>query len=309
MRRSVAALFLSLAPLSALAQTGLDLISSETAAFDSMVLWNERDVRPIGLTEVARVEGQIFFGVSLILDVPWSDDLQRVSINSSDIKLTLPDGTELQAIGAYDYLGMMELGSPGLSVSRPYNWPESDADARWQGVFLVPEGTSGGTLTFPGEPGWSGEVTVPAVGREVDAASFAAFTIADVDRYRRIALEDRRAGLDIGSVLTPLPGHVLADVEIEIAPTASNRTANEERFHWSTSFFRLVAADGTTYWPAGERFMDRLLDDQFNGVDPGESATRRVVWMVPEAADVAFLFYGDTMVAQVDLTGAVADEG
>ena len=297
-------------PLPALAQTGLEPLSIETRAYDSVLVWNEREVRPMGLTETARRDGHVFLDVEATFDIPWSDDLSRISIQGRDVRLTLPDGTEIGMVGGYDYLGMMELGTPGLSVSRPSSWPDEDRDGTWSGVFIVPVGTETATLTLPGEPGWSGEIAVPAaVEREDDPAGFASFEVTDVSRARRLVLSDRMGDEEVETVLTPLSGHVLVDLEIEVTPSSGNRVSGEDRFHWSTHTFSLMGGDGVSYWPAGERFMNRIMGWQFNGANAGDSATRRVVWMVPESATQAFLFFGETMVATVDLTGDIAEEG
>lgn len=294
------------------AQEGLTLESLKTYAYESMVSWHERDTRAAGVTEVAQVEGMIFLDIRAVFDVPWTEELSRLSVSSRDIKLTLPDGTEIESFGAYDYWGMMEMIPEGISISRPRDFPDEDEDLYWHTLYLVPEGTTTATLTIPseeGQPGWTGEIEVPAVSEEQDAAMFAEFTITDVERYRVIALEDGRESRRVTSTITAPEGQVLVDLEVEILAYSANEFEADGDFHWHTYDFRLTGPDGESFWPVGERFSSRILDWQFNGVNVGESARRRMVWTVPEGVSAATLRFGETPVAEVDLNVAVEERG
>lgn len=287
------------------AQSGLDLKSIETFAYDSMLNWTERSTRPHDAMEVAAVEGHVFFDIRAIFDVPWTDELSRLSVSARDITLTLPDGTDILNFGRYEYWGMMTATSAGVSMSRPRNHPDEDADLYWHALFIVPQGVTTATLTIPGEPGWQGEVTIPATGPEQVAADFATFQVLAADRLRMVALEDGRDTQRLLSTITAPKGSILADLNLAVTPSASNDTGDSDRFFFRTYDFRLVGDSGENFWPLGERFMDRVLDWQFNGVTVGDTATRRMLWIVPEDVTRATLYFGLTPVAEVDLTAAV----
>jgi len=300
------------APLAAQSVTGLDPIDITTFAYDRMESWTERDVRPAGVVEMAEVEGMIFFDVRGIFNVPWSDDLSRLSISSSDILLVLDDGTEIKPFGAYEYWGMMHLNPRGASVSRPRDFPEGDADLYWHSLFLVPEGTASATLRLSndeGLPGYEGTVTVPKISQELQSAVLAEFSVVDEARFRSLATIDGRDTQRVTMTMDAPPGYIFADIEVEIAPLAANEFDDDPRYYWHTYDFRLVGLDGTTFHPIGERFQDKILDYQFSGANPGDSATRRMVWMVPEDVAEATLMFGSVPVTPVTLASAIADQG
>ena len=58
----------------------------------------------------------------------------------------------------------------------------------------------------------------------------------------------------------------------------------------------------------GERFMDQVLNWQFNSVaGDGSSVTRRMIWAVPAGESHFELYFGDVGVASVQLAGVTAD--
>ena len=161
-----------------------------------------------------------------------------------------------------------------------------------------------------GLPGFEGEVTVPGkISQELVAAALAEFTIVDADMFRSIDTVDGRDSTRVTMTMTAPPGQVFADLEVEVAALAANEFEQDGRFYWHTYDFDLVGLDGTTFHSVGERFSDRILDWQFSGTNPGESATRRMVWMVPEGTTEATLMFGTTPVAPVTLPTDVADQG
>ena len=282
--------------------SGLTVNSLKSYAYDTMVSWTERDARPAGVEEIAQVEGMVFLDIRAVFDVPWSDDLSRLSISSSDILVILPDGTEVQACCAYEYWGMMHMSGSSASVSRPSDFPDEDRDLYWHSIFLVPAGTPQVTLRLPadeGEPGYEGVVPVPAVSEELAAAEFAQFAVADPVRMDVLELEAGRDSRMVTSSMTAPEGQDFVDFEIEVTPFSANEFDFDGRFYWHTYDFRLVGADGATYGLIGERFQDRLLDSQFSSAGVGDSSTRRMVFMVPEGVTSATLHFGGTAVADV----------
>lgn len=300
---------LSLAALPALAQTDLTAISLTARAYDQVTSWQERGFRPAGLTEVVRVPGHILLDVRAVLDGPWSDTIERVQAGSRDIRLVLPDGRELEPEGGYQYWGQLGLVPRTISARRPRDFPEADADIHWNGLFLVPEGVTQATLTIASaDIRFSGMVSVPKTSTPEGAASFASFTPQGVRRFRVAELQDGNGAGAVPSTLTALPGTVLADIEVRVGGIASNNADGDDRFNWSTSDFRLTDGQGTTLPLVGERFMRRVLDSQFNGVDIGDATERRMLWLVPEDLTEARLLFGETEVARIDLASAAITE-
>jgi hypothetical protein len=312
MNRAIALVGALLFSLPAQAEVQLTLQSLKTYAYDEVVSWQERDFRPYGLEEVVAVEGMVILDIRAVFDVPWSDELDRLSVSSRDIALILPDGTEVASFGSYEYWGMMHTIAQGISISRPRDYPEEDEDLYWQSLYLVPEGTASAVLRI-GDPEeavvWQGDVTVPGVEAEQDAAMFAEFRVTDVDRFRVAELEDGRDTTRMTSTLTAPAGQVLVDLEIEVTALSANEFEADGDFQWHSYDFRLTGPEDETFFLVGERFQNRILDWQFNGVNVGEATTRRLVFMVPEGTTAATLRFGMTAVAEVDLSGPVGDRG
>ncbi len=307
-----AALALSATSLAAQSTSGLTLSSLKTYAYDSVVNWTERDFRPSGVEETISVDGMILLDVRAVFDVPWTDDLARLSISSTDILLILPDGTEIQSFGAYEYWGMFHASASSATATRPRDFPDADADLYYHSMFLVPAGTTTATLRLPaadGEPGWEGPVGVPGASAEQDAAMFAEFTVTDVARFRTLSLEDGRDSRAFTSTIAAPAGQVFADLEVDVLAFAANEFEGDGRFFWHTYDFRLVGPAGETYPLMGERFLQKLLDWQFSGVAVGENADRRAIWLVPEGVTGATLMFGLSPVAEVVFDGAIADAG
>ncbi len=293
----------------ALGQVALSALNLTARAYESAASWQERPYRPAGLVEIVQVPGHLLVDVRAVFDGPWSDSLERVQANARDIRLVLPDGTELEALGSHGNWGQMVLQSRSLSGRRPRNFPTEDADVHWNGVFRVPKGVVSALLRIGGtEVSFEGPLTIPSPGREEDAAAFASFRISGVRRFRTVELEDGRDATLLTSTITAPPGMVLAEIEVEVTGLASNQVDGTDRFTWNTHNFRLVDAGGATLGILGERFMRRILDSQYNGTDTGRATERTMVWVVPESLTEARLLFGETEVAVVALGSAGVTE-
>lgn len=295
--------------LPALSQIALTALSLEARAYDTAVSWQERAYRPAGLVEYVHVPGHVVLDVRAVFDGPWSDEVQRVSVNTRDIRLVLPDGRELAPLGGQPNWGQITLQARSLSVQRPRNFPTEDRDLHWNGIFRVPGDVTQATLRLGGEVAFAGALTVPAPAREEDAASFARFEPVQIRRFRHLGLEDGRGETLMTSTIFAPPGSALAAVEVAVSGEATNQVDGTERFTWHTHNFRLVDATGATLGLIGEEFMRRVLDSQFNGVNVGETARRTMIWVVPEELTEARLLFGETEVARVDLASAGIIEG
>ena len=125
----------------------LSQISLSAATYDAVVSWDERDHRPCCFRDVLATDGMIYLDVRLVLDVPWTDALDRVSFRADDVTIALADGTVQEAIGHFDYFGMFAVQSPGISARRPRDWPNEDEDAYYHAIFQIPAGTTEVTLS------------------------------------------------------------------------------------------------------------------------------------------------------------------
>lgn len=308
LRAATLAIVPAMTAFCAAAQVDLTALSLTARSHESVVSWQERDWRPAGLTEVVHVPGHVLIDVRAVFDGPWSETLERVQVNVADIRLVLPDGSELAPLGGYPTWGQLTLQTRTLSGRRPRDFPTTDADIYWNGLFRVPKAVSQAVLRIGGEARFEGVIAIPAPSAQEDAASFASFRVTGVRRFRVAQLSDGRDAAQMTSTITALPGHLLAEIEVEVTGLATNNVDGSERFNWHTHDFRLVDAQGTTLALVGERFMQRVLDSQFNGTNIGSDAERRMLWLVPEGLTEARLLFGETEVARVALGTAGATE-
>ncbi|WP_417587579.1 hypothetical protein [Pararhodobacter oceanensis] len=291
--------------LPAIAQVNLTARTSQSFTYDTAVSWQERAYRPAGIVEYVHVPGSLLLDLRMVFEPPWSDDFDRVSINTREIHLILPDGSELRPIGSHSNWGQMLLRPSSVSARRPRDFPDDPGAIHWNGVFVVPKGISTATLRFSDDDTqFQGNVTIPAPSQPQDAASFADFSVSEVARFRRAELQDGRDETAISSYIQAPAGMVLAEIEVEIEATGSNQSDGDDRFTWHTHNFRLVDAAGQTMGLVGERFQRRLLDSQFSGTDVGDDSERTMLWVVPEGLSEARLLFGETEVAQVALGAA-----
>ncbi|GAB4272960.1 MAG: hypothetical protein Kow0013_26650 [Pararhodobacter sp.] len=291
--------------LPAMAQVALTAESLTARSYESAPSWQERGFRPAGLVETVAMPGHVLVDLRAVFSGPWTDDLSRLSVNTRDIALVLPDGTERPVVGGYPTWGQLSLQGRSLSGRRPRDFPTDEGDIHWNGLFIVPKGTASATLRIEGDDAtFEGAVAIPGPSAPDRAADFASFRAGNVRRFRTVRLEDGRGDDLVTSSITAPAGWVLAEIEVEVTGVASNQVDGDDRFTWHTHDFRLVDDRGQSMGLIGERFIRRLLDSQYNGTDVGASTERTMIWVVPEGLAEARLLYGETEVARVNLGSA-----
>lgn len=273
------------------------LKSLDLFAYESAPSWQERGMRPAGAVETVKKKGHFLLDVRAVYDVAWSDSLAKINAKSKEVQLVLEDGTKREVEAYYRYFGQLQLGPRSVNMNRPRKYPDEDQDLYFQAVFLVPDGTTKATLQIGGTVGASTPIEIPAVSQPPRAADFAQISITASRRFRTANTEDK----PVTMVLTPPPGHVFLEAQVTVAAKASNEFDDDPRFYWHTSDFRLVDANHRTLGLIGERWFDRIIDDFFNGIDPGKSKAVTMIWTVPESLDKATLLLGEVPVGEIAL--------
>ncbi|MBL4812784.1 MAG: hypothetical protein JKX69_10630 [Rhodobacteraceae bacterium] len=292
------------------AQDALSLLNVSTNTYERLESWDERGLRPAGVVEILENEGMVIAEIRGVFDVPWTEELSRLSIRASDIKLVLGDGTEVESFGDYSNLGQLDMGGPSISMSRPRDFPDGDAHLYYEAMFMVPSGTTSGTLTFAGDMPFSQLVNFPPPAEPVGLDSFARIEIVNVDIFRTIRLKRGRDTQEVHTSITAPPGFVLVDIEVEVFGVATNEFEDDGDFVFRTTDFRLVGSQWGDLALIGERFSSRILDYQYSAVDIGESTTRNWVWLVPEGLPNAVINYGEAPMVEVTFADVVVqDEG
>jgi hypothetical protein len=204
-----------------------------------------------------------FVYIRMIFDVAFSDTLDRVSINSSDILLMPPGGGEgLRAIGHYDHVGVFDEGASSLFVRRPRDWPNETAQAFVDQVWIVPDGMATATLQI-GEEG--ARIAVPvdlnvAQSQPVNPAQTVQVAVTGFGVEADLTLSERRNQQDLSGRVTPRTAQVLR-MDVSVTPlmsTATDAQAGENRHLMYADYLSLVGPDGMPMPFLGTRAGDGL---------------------------------------------------
>jgi hypothetical protein len=276
----------------------------EVFTYETITNRQQSEARPLGFSEIGKVDGHRFLHVQGIFDVPWSDDLSRLSVNTRDIQLVLPDGNEIQPMAGFQHLGRMTLTVPNISISRPRDYPDADADLYYQAVWLVPEEAETVTLRIGGDVPFEAELAVPAPVAEPSSADYAEFDVDRVRRYRSVGIEERGAWGSLPLAIMAPENHVLAALRVSINVTEPNNFDAEPRFYKHTHEFQLVDDTGNSFGLVGERFLRTIRNSRYTFADVGQTDEMVILWGVPETLETATLFFAGVPVAEVSLSDA-----
>lgn len=297
----VTAAVLLAAPISAMAQTAptLEPLSTDVVVYPELVTWHERDGRPCCFPEVVAEDGQVLLRVDIVFDIPWSEELQRVSANDRDITVALPGGETRTPIGSYQYEGQFRRTSVSFSASRPSNWTEQDRDGFFNAVFLIPQGTASVDLTV-GEL-YSTTIEVPQTFQKPPgAADGAEFQVLATRLLDSVTSAERVNNIPVSNEINPPDGQSILEIEIAIRGQERNDFDTPDRYYWHTYDFGVVYDDVHNAGLIGERFSDRILNWQFNSTEVGGQPTVRTIYFaVPSDVGTMHLYFGDQRVAEL----------
>jgi hypothetical protein len=193
--------------------------------------------------------GADFYHIRMVFDVAFSETLDRVSVNSSDIELMLPGAAEgLRPIGRYDYLGIFEFGSASIFARRPRDWPNETEQAFIDAVWIIPEGVTTATLTV-GEEGQQLQIPLDlnaTPGQPISPGQTLQVAVTGFGAEARLAVTDRHNGQDVTGRVVPTAGQALR-LDLSVTPlmsTATDAQAGENRFFMYADYFSLVGPDG-----------------------------------------------------------------
>ncbi len=283
------------------AQDGVTLepLSVTTATYPQLATWHERQGRPCCVPEVLAEDGQVLLRIDIEFDIPWSEELSRVSAYDGDITITLPNGESRRSIGFFYYEGQFRRSSVSFSVSRPSNWQEEDRNGFFNVVFLIPQETATVDLVL-GEL-YSGTIAVPPTfAKPPVAADGAEFQILGAALMDGVTAAESVNGIEISNDITPPEGMSILEIEIAIRGIEPNDFDSPDRFYWHTYDFGLVYDEIHNAGLIGERFSNRILDWQFNSATiGGDAAVRRIYYAVPSDVGTMQLYFGDVRVADV----------
>ncbi len=197
-----------------------------------------------------------FVYIRAVFDVAWTEDLDRVSISSSDITLQLPGAEEGErAQGRYDWFGVYHTSAGSVSERRPRDWPNETAQVFVNSVWYVPRDAMSAELHL-GED--EERLTVPvnmavAVTAPISPGQTMTVTPRSLTRAAPLTGTSRGSGVDVPGQMAPRIGTML-EAQFDITPNYSTDTdaqIGENRAFVRASWFSLVGPDGMPLLPLG----------------------------------------------------------
>ena len=225
----------------------------EAVAFDSLTVRAQQNA-VVGATETLAKDGQVILLVSLMIDAPWSEELERVSVSGSDIALVGADETRYSPFGFMQW-GTFREFTPSLSMYRRSDWETEPEPEEFNAAFLVPAGEASYTLVF-GEhlsvPVTSPVETIPEP-HLVDKMRVEILSAELVDEVQgSMDVGDDEVSTDVASQAGPF-----LKVTFKLIPLAPNGSFDTV-FFWHSDWFGVRYADGSHSHSVGEEFMGGL---------------------------------------------------
>lgn len=255
----------SVTPLAAQAQDPWPFVSFDAFRYDSLINTDEDSGLPCCLPQVVGNPGEVLIHLSATIDVPWSDDLDRVQVRARDQTLTLPGQEPVPPIGHYDRVGIFETGNTSISASRPRDWPESDSHLRMEAIWSLPADATSATLTL-GEL-FALEIDIPQdVSPPMTPADTADFVITGMSAVDDpLETEDSISGQTLAGTIEPAAGRFVR-VDFDVTPLMNTSLSDREGFLLYTRYMQLVGPTGLPARPVGQYLGDSLTRDTSNSI-------------------------------------------
>ncbi|MGF1627103.1 MAG: hypothetical protein ACFCVH_19655 [Alphaproteobacteria bacterium] len=233
------------------AQEPWPFLSLELSRYDSLVDAREDSGLPCCAPVTISAPGHVLIHLSAVIDVPWSDDLDSVSLGGADLTITVDGADPYGPAGGYLYRGVFEAEPRYVSARRPRNWPDEDADMLIEAVWAVPAGATAATVTF-GEH-FAIDIDIPqetgAPMSPSDTASFAVTGISDVDS---IDLSLYGSGPAVAGSMSGNGGQIV-QLDLEISPQMNTRLDGSSGFVYYPRYLLLVGPDGQPAFGLGRK--------------------------------------------------------
>ena len=258
----------------------------QVAAFDSLTV-RAKENAAVGVTETLRKDGHVILLVSLLIDAPWSEALERVSVPADDIALVGADDARYAPFG-YVQWGTFREFAPSVGLYRRSDWETESEPEEFNAAFLIPAGEQSFTLDF----GDGRYLSVPITAPAETAAEPHIVDKMQVEIVSAELVDELRGSVDVGE--DKVPTDVVSEtgtflkVTFDLTPLASNGSF-EGVFFWHSNWFGVRFADGSHSHTVGEIFMGGLSrnvshNTPFTG-DGSDVATATFYFPAPPEAD------------------------
>jgi len=258
--KTILAAAVSLVPAMGMAQSLLSPTSITVQRYDAIPNFSGDSGIFCCATHVHRSGGEAdYYHIRMVFDVAFSDAVDRVSINSSDILLMLPGAEEgLRAIGHFDHMPVYEPGATSIYARRPRDFPAETEQAFLDAVWVVPEGVTSATMQI-GDPEDGNVLNVPldldvGVTSVLRPAATLSMAVSGVGVTDMLTLEERFNGQDVPGTIRPTGPGRLMQVDLTLTPAMSTDTdaqAGENQFFFYSDWIGVTGPDGLPLMPVG----------------------------------------------------------
>lgn len=263
-RSTAVSAILCLLPIAGSAQEAWPFLSLEVHRYDSLINTN----KDVGLAccapHVIQVPGYVLIHVSAVVDVPWTEELDRVSASSSKLTMTVPGGEPVGPIGSYARRGLFETSPGGANASRPRDWPETDKDVNLplEHVWLLPADATTATLAV--DEYFTATIDIPQETSEpIGPADTASFAILGISRVDRLEMAHSFNQQKVQGTVAPAAGTIL-QVDFAVTPLMDTNVGGDPNFLLYTRYLQLVGPSGLAQVPLGQFLVDGLVTDTTN---------------------------------------------
>mgnify|MGYP000577876068 FL=1 len=314
--------FLPALALAAAALSGPAMAQTEALTLTSMTV-TRYDTLPNLDSDVASAccalhtyesgDAEDFIYIDANFSVAWTDALERIQVNSSDIGLQFDNEPEArQAWARIAFLPEVELGGGSLTARRPRDWPAENAGAHLDLIFAVPAGATSATLVL-GEGDTMlrlpVDLNVP-VSTFQPASSYYDVAITSMTTTSELVTEDRAGRSEIAGTITPMLGEL---VRVDVTVTAlTNVRVDEEPGENSAFFtntdFALIGPAGYPLLPLGRSVSGSLRNRYSNSINwdgdgPSSGTTLTLFFLGAGTPGDYELFFFNETVGKVTLGG------
>ena len=202
-----------------------------------------------------------FVHLSIVFDVAWSEEFKQLRVGGRDIGLKLPGVEEpLRPFGSFERKEMLSSSTPSIFERRPGKWPDEDANAHYNAVWLVPRDAKTGTIVIK-DTDFAMDVSLEAPTSEpVDPKSLIEATIDALTPLDRVATEYKNGKIVTQGVIEPSTGKIIA-VDATIAINGPNATDGKSEFFIQPAMqLALTGPDG-----APLPFLGLIANDTYLG--------------------------------------------
>ncbi len=298
------------------AQEPWPFVSLEIMRYDSLINTEEDVGLPCCFPHVVSNPDQVLLHISAEIDVPWSEDMDRVSVSYTDLTLTI-DGLEepITMIGFLERYGVFETGTRSLSASRPRDWPDHEAEddehVFMEHIWSVPADATTATLTF-GEL-YAVEIDIPQDASQPlmpgDTADFEVTGITPVDGIVTAHSYYRQP---VAGTVNPSAGQMVR-VDFNITPLMYNSIGSSyEGFSFYTNSIQLVGPNGLPTIPVGQELgegvLTRSTSNSISGDIVGDPFDKSFYFLTDGTPGTYTLYYFSDAVGEGTL-GDVASDG